>query len=96
MQTTFASVLAVTAILAPIASAFSITNCVTGQYTNFGQSGNGKCKNFNAGTSLAYDSNKGLTLTAFQGTDCQGPSFTTTVQNSCQGAPFTVLSVKAE
>ncbi|KAK2053165.1 hypothetical protein LY76DRAFT_598047 [Colletotrichum caudatum] len=96
MQTTFASVLAAAAVLASTASAFSITNCVTGQYKNFGEAGNKKCQNFNAGNSLTYDSNKGLTLTAFQGTDCQGASFRTTVQNACQGAPFTVLSVIAE
>ncbi|KAK1978311.1 hypothetical protein LZ30DRAFT_633464 [Colletotrichum cereale] len=95
MQTTFASVLAAAAVLASTASAFSLTNCVTGQYKNFGQGGNNKCQNFNAGNALTYDSNKGLALTAFQGTDCQGDSFTTTVQNACQAAPFTVLSVIA-
>ncbi|EFQ34465.1 hypothetical protein CGRA01v4_00107 [Colletotrichum graminicola] len=95
MKTTFTSVFAATAALASTASAFSITNCVTGQYKNFGEAGNKKCQNFNAGNSLTYDSNKGLTLRAFQGTDCQGASFTTTVQNACQGAPFTVLSVIA-
>ncbi|KAK1589814.1 uncharacterized protein LY79DRAFT_556370 [Colletotrichum navitas] len=95
MKTTFASILAATAVLATTANAFSITNCVTGQYKNFGEAGNNKCKNFNAGNSLTYDSNKGLTLTAFQGTDCKGKSFKTTVQNACTGAPFTVLSVIA-
>ncbi|KAH6868754.1 hypothetical protein BKA58DRAFT_441186 [Alternaria rosae] len=97
MQFTLASVIAIAAALAPAVSAFSVSNCETGQYKNFGEAGNGKCQGFNTGRSVAYDSNKGLALRVFASTNCQaGEEILITAQNSCQEIPFTGLSVLAE
>ncbi|KAI4649658.1 hypothetical protein J4E93_003978 [Alternaria ventricosa] len=72
-------------------------NCETGQYKNFGEGGNNKCQGFNTGKSVAFDSNKGLSLRVFASTDCQpGDEIFITEQNKCQQVPFTGLSVLAE
>jgi hypothetical protein len=95
MQLTFASIVAAGFILAPAVSAFSITNCVNGVYRNFGEAGNGKCQAFNTNDRVAYDSNKGLKLTVWSGTNCQGTSWSTTAQNTCLNIGFQGQSVKA-
>jgi hypothetical protein len=95
MQITFASIVAAGLVLTPMVSAFSITNCVNGRYTNFGQAGNKKCQAFNTNDKVSYDSNKGLKLTVWSGTNCQGQSWSTTAQNTCLNIPFQGQSVKA-
>ncbi|KAI4649854.1 uncharacterized protein J4E79_009700 [Alternaria viburni] len=97
MQFTLTSVIAIAAAFTSAISAFSVSNCETGQYKNFGEGGNNKCQGFNTGKSVAFDSNKGLSLRVFASTNCQaGDEILITEQNKCQEVPFTGLSVLAE
>ncbi|KAG9195703.1 hypothetical protein G6011_00824 [Alternaria panax] len=85
----------VAAALAPAVSAFSVTNCETGQYKNYGANGNSGCKGFTTGNRVAYDSNKGLTLRVFGATNCQGNAVKEiTQQNTCVDVGFNGLSVE--
>ncbi|CAN9401613.1 unnamed protein product [Alternaria alternata] len=95
MQFTLASIMVIAAALAPAVSAFSVTNCETGQYKNYGANGNSGCKGFTTGNRVAYDSNKGYTLRVFGSTDCQGDTIKEiSQQNTCVDVGFNGLSVE--
>ncbi|OTB04469.1 hypothetical protein M426DRAFT_11616 [Hypoxylon sp. CI-4A] len=78
-----------TVLLGAVANGFLITDCSSGQITNFGDN---KCQIWTAGT-FSFQSNAGCTLSAYSGGNCQGSIFTTATQNQCQTAPDGVVSI---
>lgn len=91
-----ALVIALAAAAAPLASAFSVTNCETGEYKNFGSGSNFKCHGFNLGSSTTFDSKRGYNVRVFRDGNCNGESFLLTAQNQCVSVPFRGLSATAE
>ncbi|KAI1084539.1 hypothetical protein F5B20DRAFT_575862 [Whalleya microplaca] len=77
------------ASLISAASSFLITDCSSGQITNFSDN---KCQIWTAGD-FSFQSDSGCTLSAYSEGNCQGSIFTTATQNQCQTAPDGVVSV---
>ncbi|KAI0133961.1 hypothetical protein BJ170DRAFT_678881 [Xylariales sp. AK1849] len=85
MQTALISLVA----LAAIARGFIITDCVSGQVTNFGDD---KCQIWTA-ADFTFQSDAGCTLSVYSEGNCQGSIFTTATQNQCQTAPDGAVSI---
>ncbi|RYC54860.1 hypothetical protein CHU98_g11348 [Xylaria longipes] len=94
MKTSMITVAALTGLMS-VVSGFSVTNCNSGAYHNYGDSGNNKCQSFNTGSSVKYDSNMGCQLQVYPSSGCEGTPKIFTTQDTCQDVGFIGVSVKA-
>lgn len=88
MKTAMIAIAALTSF-ASLVSGFLISDCNTGQITNFGDN---KCQIW-TGNPFSFQSDAGCTLYAYSEGNCQGSIFPTATQNECQTAPDGIISV---
>lgn len=93
MQFSSASIVAAVLALTPLTQAFSVTNCGTGAYKNFGSGGNSQCHDFATSKSVSYDSDKGRRIYVYKEPGCKGQVFVTNKQDVCVDVGFDGQSV---
>ncbi|PSR80256.1 hypothetical protein BD289DRAFT_441086 [Coniella lustricola] len=81
-------------ILSSVVGAFSITDCGTGEYHNFGSVGSGCQASPWSIDNISFSSDKGCTLVAYSDASCAGQVWTTSSQHACNSPGFTVNGLK--
>ncbi|KAF2789384.1 hypothetical protein K505DRAFT_253467, partial [Melanomma pulvis-pyrius CBS 109.77] len=86
---------AILLLLASSTSAFVVTNCRDNLRNNWS---NNRCHDYDVGTSLKYQSDKGCTITLFNQEGCRGVAYTSDSQEKCLGLPghLAIKSVKCQ